>query len=46
MPVEVRDGIPVLPNELCLKLIEEIEMTKGAKIKTVKDEKDEDDLEL
>ena len=32
--------------QMNLKLIEEIEMTKGAKIKPVKDEKDEDDLEL
>ena len=28
LPVEVHNGTPVLPNELCLKLIEEIEMIK------------------
>ena len=30
--VEVRRGTPVLPNEACLKLIEKIERSKGAKI--------------
>ena len=42
----MHDGTPVLPNELCLKLIDEIEMTKGANIKPVKVEKEEDDFEL
>ena len=36
LPVEVQNGTPVLPNEICLKLTEEIEMTKGAKVKTPK----------
>ena len=39
LPVEVHNGTPVLPNELCLKLIEEIEMKTGAKIKLVEMEK-------
>ena len=46
LPVEVHHRIPVLPNELCLKLIEEIEMKKEAKIKPVKVEEHEDDFEL
>ena len=46
LPVEVHNGSPVLPNEMCLKLIEEIEKMKRAKIKTVKVEKQEDDFEL
>jgi hypothetical protein len=36
LPVEVRSGTPVLPNEVCLKLIDEIERAKGAKIKSLK----------
>ena len=39
LPVEVRSGAPVLPNEICLKLIDEIERSRGAKIKSVKTEK-------
>jgi hypothetical protein len=36
LPVEVRHGTPVLPNELCLKMIEEIEEAKTAQIRSVK----------
>ena len=46
LPVEVHNGTPALPKEVCLKLIDEFEMTKGAKIKPVKVEKEEDDFEL
>jgi hypothetical protein len=33
LPVEVHNGTPVLPNDMCLRLIEEFEMKKGAKIR-------------
>ena len=41
-PIEVRNGTPVLPNEICLKLVDEIERLKGAKIKSAKTEKAEE----
>ena len=44
LPVEGHDGIPVLPNDMCLKLIEEIEKIKKTKIRPVKVEKQEDEL--
>ena len=28
LPVKIRSGTPILPNEICLKLIEEIERQK------------------
>ena len=46
LPVEVHNGTPVLPNDMCLKLIEEIENMKRAKIKPIKVETQEDDFEL
>ena len=42
LPIEIRNGTPVLPNEICLKLIAEIERPKGAKIKSVKTENAEE----
>ena len=46
LPVEVKGGTPVLPNEICLKLIDEIERSKGAKVKSIKTEAAEEDFEL
>ena len=46
LPVEVHNGTPVLPNDMCLELIEEIERTKEAKVRQTKSQKDNVDLEL
>ena len=46
LPVEVINGTPVLPNETCLKLIEEIERMKRAKLRPIRVEAPEDELEL
>ena len=43
---EVVNGTPVLRNEICLKLIDEIERFKGASVKTLKTEREDDDSEL
>ena len=39
LPVEIRSGTPVLPNEVCLALIEEIEKTKRMQVKELKGRK-------
>ena len=36
LPIELRNGQPVLPNELCLALIDEIEEAKAKKLKSLK----------
>ena len=36
LPVEIRNGTPVLPNELRLQMIEEIEEAKTAQMRSVK----------
>ena len=36
LPIELRNGQPVLPNELCLALIEEIEEAKAKKLMSLK----------
>ena len=42
LSVKIRNGTPVLPNEICLlELIEEIERAKKMQIKTVKTTEDE-----
>ena len=46
LPVEVQNGTPVLPNEMCLELIEELEKKKRAKIRSVTVEPEEDEFEL
>ena len=38
LPVKIRNGTPILPNETCLELIEEIERAKKMQIKTAKTE--------
>jgi nitrogen fixation protein FixH len=38
LPVEDRSGTPVLPNEVCLNLIDEIERAKRTKVKTLVEE--------
>jgi hypothetical protein len=45
LPVEVQHGTPVLPDEICLKLIDEIEQRKR-KAKAIKIEDPEEDIEL
>ena len=46
LPVEVHKGTPVLPNDMCLKLIEEIEQMKRVKLRPIRIEAQEDDFEL
>jgi hypothetical protein len=46
LPVEVHNGTPVLPNDMCLKLIEKIEMMKRVNLRPVKIEAQEDEFEL
>ena len=46
LPVEVQNGTPVLPNDMCLKLIEEIEQMKRDERRPVRNEAQEDDIEL
>ena len=36
LPIEFRNGQPVLPNEMCLTLIDEIEEAKAKKLKSMK----------
>ena len=36
LPIEIRSGQPVLPNELCIALIEEIEEAKLKKLRSMK----------
>ena len=36
LPIELRSGQPVLPNELCLALIDEIEEAKAKKLMSLK----------
>ena len=36
LPIELRSGQPVLPNELCLALIDEIEEAQAKKLKSLK----------
>ena len=43
-PVEVRSGTPVMPNEVCLKLIDEIEKSERARVRSVKTASTEDDF--
>ena len=45
LPVEVPNGTPVLPEEVCLKLIDEIEQRKRD-AKTIEVEEPEEDIEL
>jgi hypothetical protein len=45
LPVKVKNGTPILPNEICLELIEEIERAKMTQLKTEKKNKDEVELE-
>ena len=46
LPVEVQNGTPVLPNDMCLKIIDEIEQTKRVKLRPIRVEAKEDDFEL
>ena len=46
LPVEVRSGTSVLPNEVCLELIEDIERVKRIKVKTMKTESTEEEFQL
>ena len=46
LPVEVSSGTPALPNEVRLKLIDEIESSKGAKVKPLKTETAQEEFEL
>jgi hypothetical protein len=46
LPVEVQHGTPVLPDEICLKLIEEIEQKKREAKGSIRIEVPEDDIEL
>jgi hypothetical protein len=46
LPVEVRSGTPVLPNEICLNLSNEIERAKRTKVKTMKTESTEEYFQL
>lgn len=43
--VKIKHGTPILPNEVCLESIEEIERAKMTQIKTEKDDKDEFNIE-
>jgi hypothetical protein len=46
LPVEVQHGTPVLPDEICLKLIDEIEQRKREAKASIKSEDPEEDIEL
>ena len=46
LPVEVQHGTPVLPDEMCLKLIEEIEQKKREAKRQIRIEVPDDDVEL
>jgi hypothetical protein len=46
LPVEVQNGTPVLPNDMCLMIIDEIEQTKRVKLRPIRVEAAEDDFEL
>ena len=46
LPVEVQHGTPVLPDEICLKLIDEIEQRKREAKALNKVEEPEEDVEL
>jgi hypothetical protein len=46
LPVEVQNGTPVLPNDISLKIIDEIEQMKRAKLRPIRVEAKEDDFEL
>jgi hypothetical protein len=46
LPVEVQHGTPVLPEEICLKLIEEIEQRKREAKRQVMIEVPDEDFEL
>ena len=36
LPTEIRNGTPILPNEICLELIEQIERAKKMQTKMVR----------
>ena len=40
LPVEIRSGTPVLPNDICLDLIEEVKLAKKLRIKHLSVEED------
>jgi hypothetical protein len=46
LPVEVQHGTPVLPDEICLKLIEEIEQKKREAKSQIRIEVSDEDVEL
>jgi flagellar motility protein MotE (MotC chaperone) len=50
LPVEIKGGTPSLPNEVCLRLIKEIEDSKRFKqegrVKTVKVQNKDDDFKV
>ena len=46
LPVEVQNGTPVLPTDVCLKLIDEIEQMKRVKLSSIKIGAKEDDFEF
>ena len=46
LPVEMHNGTPVLPDDICLKLIDEIEQRKREAKRQVKGKEPEDDIEL
>jgi hypothetical protein len=46
LPVEVQHGTPVLPDEICLKLIDEIEQKKREAKGSIRIEVPEEDIEL
>ena len=46
LPVEVHSGTPMLPDGICLKLIEEIAQKKREAKRQSKDKAPEDDIEL
>ena len=46
LPDEVRTGTPVVPNKVCLKLIDEIEESKRARVRSAKTVSTEDELQL
>ena len=41
LPVKIKNGTPILPNEVCVELIEEIERARMLQVKTEKDDKGE-----
>ena len=40
LPVEIRSGTPILPDDICLGLIEEVEMAKKMSIKNLSVDED------